>query len=77
MHKVRVAVGNGLSKDVFENVQKRFKIPLIFELYGATEGVSGLINIANRPGAIGRISPFLVCCCSQKYRLSILIDKNT
>ncbi|KAK7115985.1 long-chain fatty acid transport protein 2-like [Littorina saxatilis] len=59
VHKVRAAFGNGLRKDIFEAVQKRFKIPLIAEFFGATEGVSMLINIANRPGAIGRVSPFL------------------
>lgn len=58
-HKVRVAFGNGLRKDIFEEVQKRFKIPLICEFFGATEGVSMLLNIANKPGAIGRISPLL------------------
>ena len=67
MHKVRAALGNGLNKDIFEAVQKRFKIPMICEVYGSTEGVSGLLNVSNKPGAIGRISPFLVCLCKQKY----------
>ena len=67
VHKVRVAFGNGLRKDIFEAVLKRFKIPRICEFFGATEGVSMLLNIANRPGAIGRVSPFLVCFYNRKY----------
>ncbi|KAL8615939.1 hypothetical protein ACOMHN_034615 [Nucella lapillus] len=59
VHTVRGAVGNGLRKDIFEEVQRRYKIPRILEFYGATEGVSALMNISNVPGAIGRISPFL------------------
>ncbi|KAL8606639.1 hypothetical protein ACOMHN_025738 [Nucella lapillus] len=67
-HKVRVAFGNGLRKNIFEEVLKRFKIPLICELYGATEGVTILYNFANRPGAIGRVSPFLnLIDPEQKY----------
>ncbi|XP_076444292.1 long-chain fatty acid transport protein 6-like [Babylonia areolata] len=59
VHTVRVAIGNGLRKDIFEKVQKRFKLPMICELFGATEGVSALFNVANKPGAIGRMSPFM------------------
>ncbi|KAK7484499.1 hypothetical protein BaRGS_00024255 [Batillaria attramentaria] len=58
-HKVRAAIGNGLRKDIFEAVLKRFKIPRIFEFFGATEGVGILVNVANVPGAVGRVSPFL------------------
>ncbi|CAL1544471.1 unnamed protein product [Lymnaea stagnalis] len=58
-HKVRAAFGNGLRKDIFEKVQKRFKIPVIVELFGATEGVRTLFNLSNEPGAVGRLSPLL------------------
>ncbi|PVD19595.1 hypothetical protein C0Q70_20085 [Pomacea canaliculata] len=59
VHNIRAAMGNGLRKDIFKAVQERFKIPLICEFFGATEGMTMLINIANRPGAIGRLSPLL------------------
>ncbi|XP_076443749.1 long-chain fatty acid transport protein 2-like [Babylonia areolata] len=59
VHKVRVAFGNGLRKDIFEDVVKRFKVPMVCEFFGATEGVTTLFNLANRPGAIGRVSPFM------------------
>lgn len=60
-HKVRAAYGNGLRKDIFEAVLNRFKIPIIWEFFGATEGQGSIFNCFNKPGAIGRISPFLVC----------------
>ena len=60
VHNIRAAFGNGLRKDIFEQVLSRFRIPMICEFFGATEGVSLLFNMANRPGAIGRVSPVLV-----------------
>ncbi|RUS86755.1 hypothetical protein EGW08_005478 [Elysia chlorotica] len=58
-HKIRAAFGNGLRKDIWLDVVKRFKIPNIVEFFGATEGTTILVNISGRPGAIGRLSPFL------------------
>jgi solute carrier family 27 fatty acid transporter 6 len=40
-------------------VNKRFKIPLIAEFFGSTEGVTLLLNVSNVPGAIGRLSPLI------------------
>ena len=56
-HKLRLAVGNGLSGDVWEAFQSRFAIPQILEFYAATEGNFSLYNAEGRPGAIGRIPP--------------------
>ena len=58
-HKLRLAVGNGLSGDVWEAFQTRFAIPQILEFYAATEGNFSLYNVEGKPGAIGRIPPFL------------------
>ena len=58
-HKLRLAVGNGLSGDVWEAFQNRFAIPQILEFYAATEGNFSLYNVEGRAGAIGRIPPFL------------------
>ncbi|BFY97264.1 hypothetical protein BsWGS_00304 [Bradybaena similaris] len=58
-HNVRVAIGNGLRKDIWLEVSKRFKIPLVAEFYGATEGVTATVNMSNKLGAIGRLSPLL------------------
>jgi fatty-acyl-CoA synthase len=58
-HKLRLAVGNGLSGDVWEAFQERFAIPQVIEFYAATEGNFSLYNMEGRPGAIGRIPAFL------------------
>jgi len=58
-HRLRLAVGNGLSGDVWEAFQTRFAIPRILEFYAATEGNFSLYNAEGKTGAIGRIPPFL------------------
>jgi fatty-acyl-CoA synthase len=58
-HKLRLAVGNGLSGDVWQAFQARFAIPQILEFYAATEGNFSLYNAEGKAGAIGRIPPFL------------------
>lgn len=58
-HLLRLCCGNGLRQDVWEAFQDRFRIPQILEYYAATEGSFSLYNCEGRPGAIGRIPPFL------------------
>jgi fatty-acyl-CoA synthase len=58
-HRLRLAVGNGLSADVWEAFQRRFAVPRILEFYAATEGNFSLYNAEGKVGAIGRIPPFL------------------
>ena len=58
-HALRLACGNGLREDVWREFQQRFRIPQILEYYAATEGNFSLYNCEGRPGAIGRIPPFL------------------
>jgi len=58
-HHLRLAVGNGLSADVWEGFQTRFAIPQILEFYAATEGNFSLYNVEGKIGAIGRIPSFL------------------
>jgi len=54
-HRIRLAAGNGLRPDIWEEFQGRFGIPLIREYYGATEGNNMLINLTGRPGMVGRL----------------------
>jgi len=56
-HNVRVAVGNGLRADIWKEFDRRFGIPDIMEFYSATESNWGTINIYNKMGSIGRLSP--------------------
>jgi fatty-acyl-CoA synthase len=58
-HRIRMACGNGLRPDVWNAFQERFAIPHILEFYAATEGNVSLVNVEGKPGAIGRIPPFL------------------
>ncbi|HEY0266418.1 MAG TPA: long-chain-acyl-CoA synthetase [Rhizomicrobium sp.] len=58
-HTLRLAVGNGLTGDVWQAFQDRFAIPQILEFYAATEGNFSLYNAEGKIGAIGRIPPFL------------------
>ena len=58
-HRLRLACGNGLRGDIWEDFQARFGIPRILEFYAATEGNFSLFNVEGKPGAIGRIPPLL------------------
>ena len=58
-HRIRMCCGNGLRPDVWNGFQERFRIPRILEFYAATEGNVSLVNVEGRPGAIGRVPPFL------------------
>ena len=58
-HRLRLCCGNGLRGDVWAAFQARFAIPRILEFYAATEGNMSLYNCEGRPGAIGRVPPFL------------------
>lgn len=58
-HRLRLCCGNGLRAGVWEDFQRRFRIPRILEFYAATEGSFSLYNCEGKPGAIGRIPSFL------------------
>jgi fatty-acyl-CoA synthase len=58
-HKIRMCCGNGLRPDVWSAFKERFRIPHILEFYASTEGNVSLVNVEGRPGAIGRVPPFL------------------
>ncbi len=58
-HRIRMGCGNGLRPEVWNAFKDRFAIPHILEFYAATEGNVSLVNVEGRPGAIGRIPPFL------------------
>ena len=58
-HKLRLAFGNGLRPDVWEEFQSRSKVPVILEFYGSTEGNVSLFNFGGKAGAIGRVPSYL------------------
>ncbi len=59
LHRLRLAFGNGLSPDVWSELQSRFRVPRILEFYGSTEGNVSLFNFDGGQGAVGRIPPYL------------------
>lgn len=52
---VRAAFGNGLRPDVWADFQKRFKIPQVYEFYGSTEGILGILNVCTSPADQGHL----------------------
>jgi fatty-acyl-CoA synthase len=58
-HTLRLCCGNGMRPEVWEPFRQRFRIPQVLEYYAATEGSFSLYNCEGKPGAIGRIPPFL------------------
>jgi fatty-acyl-CoA synthase len=73
-HRIRLACGNGLSGEIWEAFQSRFRIPRILEFYAATEGTVSLYNCDGRVGAIGRFPPFL---SHRKYIEILRCDPET
>jgi fatty-acyl-CoA synthase len=58
-HRLRLACGNGLRGDIWQEFQVRFAIPQILEFYAATEGNFSLFNVEGKVGAVGKIPPLL------------------
>ena len=54
-HSVRLFMGNGMQKNVWENVLKRFKPSHVIEFYASTEGNLILANLSGKKfGSVGR-----------------------
>ncbi|MFC0107673.1 long-chain-acyl-CoA synthetase [Kibdelosporangium aridum] len=54
-HRVRVIVGQGLQADVWTELQARFGIPRIVEMYASTEGNIATINLSGQVGSVGKL----------------------
>lgn len=53
---MRIAIGNGVRTDVWNEFLDRFGDIKVRELYAATEGNIGFINYTSRVGAVGRVN---------------------
>ncbi|WAC49383.1 long-chain-acyl-CoA synthetase [Asticcacaulis sp. SL142] len=58
-HSLKMVFGNGMRPDVWKTFKARFRIPVIIEFYGSTEGNVSLFNFDGQAGAIGRAPPYL------------------
>lgn len=63
-HKLKVAMGNGLRPEVWDEFQDGLGVPLVVEFYGATEGNGVLINFCEKSnkearGAVGRMGALM------------------
>ena len=54
-HQVHMAWGNGMRPDVWEPFRERFNIPVINELYAATDGLGGSFNYNAGPFGVNAI----------------------
>lgn len=57
---LRLAIGNGLRPDIWDQFQKRFNIKQIGEFYASTEGNTSLFNSKNKHAAVGYIPPMIM-----------------
>jgi len=78
-HQVRIAFGNGLRPEIWDQFQRRFNIPEIGEIYGATEANSGCYNHCKNyegQGAVGRAGAVLGALFATKIlRFDIEADE--
>ncbi|MGB0921623.1 MAG: long-chain-acyl-CoA synthetase [Alphaproteobacteria bacterium] len=58
-HKIKLAIGNGLRPEIWDEVEERFNLNHIIEFYGATEGNVILTNLEGKKGTIGRMPGYL------------------
>lgn len=72
-HQVRLAFGNGLRRETWIEFQKRFNVPRIGELYGATESTASIINSDFTVRAY--IYPYLSVCARACVVKSTLVTR--
>lgn len=58
-HKIRMAFGNGLRPDIWNQFKTRFGIHQIAEFYAATEGNANMVNFENKEAAVGFVPPLI------------------
>uniref|UniRef100_A0A146LH94 Very long-chain fatty acid transport protein n=1 Tax=Lygus hesperus TaxID=30085 RepID=A0A146LH94_LYGHE len=58
-HNLKFMIGNGLRPAIWGAFVRRFEIPCVTEVYGATEGNVNIANLDNKIGAVGCLPQFL------------------
>jgi len=54
-YKVRLCIGNGMSKDIWDDFKESFKLDHMAEFYSQTEGFAFMSNIMQKPGSFGYV----------------------
>ena len=78
-HNVRMAFGNGLRADVWDNFRNRFGVDTIAEFYGATEGVGGTFSFSRNTfssGAMGQMGG-IMALMSKRASSVVQVDWDT
>ncbi len=75
-HKIRAILGAGLRPDIWDEFVTRFKIPKVYEFYGATEGNVGVVNVDGKPGMLGRLMPGQVVIAVDDETGEIVTDSE-
>jgi fatty-acyl-CoA synthase len=71
-HRLRLALGNGLSAPVWARLQQRFAIPRIAEFYAASEFPGAIVNLSGEVGSVGHVPLERL----RGYRL-VVVDTET
>jgi citronellyl-CoA synthetase len=53
---LRMVAGNGMRGDLMVPFRERFNIEILYEIYGATEGVGSFLNMEQIPGMCGNLN---------------------
>ncbi|KAF8471775.1 hypothetical protein BDZ91DRAFT_692699 [Kalaharituber pfeilii] len=78
-HNVRIAFGNGLRPEIWDQFRERFNIPVIAEFYATTEGTTGVWNYNTGPygmGAVGRAGWLIKVLVGKKHQI-VKVDYET
>ncbi|KAF2888102.1 hypothetical protein ILUMI_18071 [Ignelater luminosus] len=58
-HNLKGIIGNGLKPQVWKQFVEKFNIKQVYEIYGATEGISNMVNVGNVVGCIGAVPRYI------------------
>uniref|UniRef100_A0A0K8T204 Long-chain-fatty-acid--CoA ligase n=1 Tax=Lygus hesperus TaxID=30085 RepID=A0A0K8T204_LYGHE len=76
-HKLRMIVSTGLRPNVWQAFKTRFCIPMVREIYGATEGNIQFANMDDKIGAVGFIPQCLPRSIRRFVGVLVKVDPET
>ncbi|OAF68685.1 hypothetical protein A3Q56_03557 [Intoshia linei] len=81
LNSIRIALGNGLKKDIWEKFQIKYNIKRIFEFYGSTEGTASCLNFSGVVGSCGFVTKILpiatpYCLINYEKYSKLVLDND-